>query len=132
MAEVFLETKSRALRINGMIRQEINSLITDKTSILILFVIPFVLITVLGFSTPRTDQFATTIWIIDEDNTTYSAEFITSMRNSTIEGDLIIAELAPPMVVFTNGELAPIEPKLGEENATGIVSKELAIKTLPS
>jgi len=114
-----------------MIRQEINSLITDKTSIIILFVIPFVLIAVLGFSTPRTDQLATTIWIIDEDNTTTSAEFIISMRNITLEGDLI-AELAPPMVVYANGELAPIEPSLGEINATGIVSKELAFKTLPT
>ena len=131
MAEAFLEAKSRALRINGMIRQEINSLITDKTSIIILFVIPLTLITVLGFSTPRTDQFATTIWIIDEDNTTTSAQFITSMQNTTIEGDLI-SELAPPMVVYSNGELAPIEPNLGEENATSIVSKELAIKTLPT
>ena len=132
MAEAFSEAKSRALRISGMIRQEINSLITDKTSIIILFVIPLVLITVLGVSTPRTDQLATIIWIIDEDHTTSSTEFITSMQNSTMEGDLIISELAPPMLVFANGELAPIEPNLGEENATGIVSKDLAFKTLPT
>ncbi len=114
-----------------MIRQEINSLITDKTSIIILFVIPFVLIAVLGFSTPRTDQLATTIWIIDEDNTMTSAKFIISMQNITLEGDLI-TELAPPMTVYADGELAPIEPSLGEINATGIVSKELAFKTLPT
>ena len=132
MAEVFSDAKSRALRINSMIRQEINSLLTDKTSIIILFIIPLTLITVLGVSTPRTDKLATTIWIIDEDQTTNSEEFIASMRNATTGGGLMMTELAPPMKIYTNGELAPIEPSLGENNATGIVSKDLAIKTLPS
>ena len=133
MAEAFSEAKSRALRINSMIRQEINSLITDKASIIIIFIIPLTIIAVLGFSEPRTDQFATTIWIIDEDNTTTSAEFIHSMRNSTSgAGMLMMSELAPPMKIYTTGELAPIEPSLGEENATGVVSKDLAIKNLPT
>ena len=130
MSEIFSEAKSRALRINSMIRQEINSLITDKTSIIIIFIIPLILICVLGFSTPRTDKFATTVWIIDEDNTSSSTQFIKSMQNITLDDGLMMGDIAPPMQVYKSGDIAPIEPKFGEKNASGIVSKKLANKTL--
>ena len=115
-----------------MIRQEIKSLMSDKISIFILFIIPLILIAVLGVSTPRADKFATIIWIIDEDKSERSADFIDTMRNSSGGGAMLMSELAPPMQIFSDGELAPIEPKFGEENGTGVVSKELANTTLPT
>ena len=81
---------------------------------------PVALITVLGTSLPNQDLIQTSIWIIDYDNTPESQGFIRTAKNSTF------------MDVYATGELAPIEPQLGESEAFGNVSESLAQKTLPT
>ena len=115
MAEIL----SRALRINAIVRKEIKSLISDRIAIVILFLIPVALIGVLGASEPRSSLMDATIWIIDEDGTPESQSFIETMKNGSA-------------TAYATGDKAPIEPKLGENEAYGDVSKSLAEKTLPT
>ena len=123
MAELISDALSRAIRINAIVRKEIKSLVSDKIAILILFIIPVVLITVLGTSRPSASLYNVTVWVIDQDQTEKSEEFITTMKNSN---------QSEAMTVYASGEMAPIEPELGEEDAKGVVSLELAEKTLPT
>jgi len=128
MAEIFEDAKTRFLRISAMVIKEFKSLLQDKSTILILFLVPLVIIPVLATSNISTDRLIPTIWIIDYDNSEQSEQFITTMQNSSgVEG---LIELSK--IVYASGELAPIEPPFLEKEAFGIVSEELAQKTIPT
>jgi len=125
--EIFSDARSRALRITNMVRKEIKSLLSDKTAIFILFFIPFLLITILGTSQPNLEATNTTIWIIDYDNSETSEQFIETMKSLNLS--LAIGQKIS-VSFFTSGELAPIQPNFGEKETYGLVSEELAQKTL--
>jgi ABC-2 family transporter protein len=127
MAELIKMGLSRALRINAIVRKEIKSLMSDKIAIFIIFFIPLSLIGVLGASKPRADLAHVTVWIIDQDETTKSEEFIKTMKGNDSEaGDFNM------MTVYGMGELAPVEPDFGEASSNKPVALALAEKTLPT
>ncbi|MHA1585573.1 MAG: ABC transporter permease [Promethearchaeota archaeon] len=117
------KTKSRIERIMGIVSKEIQSLLHDKMAIFILFLLPVTIILVLGLSSPNLENFSVTIWIIDQDDTQKSNEFIQTIRNSSFK--LQTGKFLPKKV-YSSGQLAPIEPKLGETEAFGNVSLKLA------
>jgi ABC-type Na+ efflux pump permease subunit len=89
-------SKTRALRINSIVRKEISALLTDKISIFILFFIPVILIIVLGTSFPRAELGETNVWVIDKDNTTVSRNYVAHLKNSSMNiygtGDVMEVE----------------------------------------
>jgi ABC-2 type transport system permease protein len=130
MAELLRLGKTRALRIGAIVRKEISNLIADRIALLILFLIPIIMISVVGASKPRADLAESTIWIIDQDNSTTSRKFIVSMKGTSLFGSSNSSNRITH--IYGTGDLAPIEPVLGQENATGYVSLDLANKTLPT
>ncbi|WP_457558499.1 ABC transporter permease [Candidatus Harpocratesius sp.] len=125
--DILSDTRSRLLRITNMVRKEIKTLISDKTAMFILFFIPFLLILILGTSQPRLEATKTTIWIIDYDHSEGSEQFIETMKSLNLS--LAVGQKLSPKI-YASGELAPIEPNLGDVESFGNVTEELAQRTI--
>jgi ABC-type Na+ efflux pump permease subunit len=123
MAEILKMSRTRAQRIGAIVRKEISTLLSDKIAIFVLFILPVVLIVVVGTSQPRADLAASTIWIINEDNnSTKSHEFVVTFKNMTF------------ITVYATGDMAPVMPEFGQDNTEAMapVTLENARKALPT
>ena len=129
MTEIFTDTRSRVWRIIAIFKKEAKTLLMDKSALVVIFIIPIVLICVLGASPPNTELLATTIWIVDYDHTSQSQQFIDTMKATNIS---LPAGGKIPYDVYASGESAPIEPDYGENKKWGYVSEELAQITIGS
>lgn len=119
MSEFIQQSKSRALRINSIIRKELEALRHDKIAIFILFFIPIILIGVLGTSQPRSDLMDVKVWVIDEDNSQKSNELIQTMKAGMIKPNV-------------TGEVIGIERDFGEGIIMYDVNITNAIELLPT
>ncbi len=75
---------TRIRRISAIMRKEISNLISDKVAVLILFIIPVVMICIVGSSQISSNLTAVTIWVIDEDNSTVSHEALLTFENTSL------------------------------------------------
>lgn len=124
-----LKLGTKISRISAIIRKEISNLITDKVALFILFIIPVVMISVVGGSKMNANLADVTIWIIDLDNSQTSREVSKTMMNGSLMGDSMGKGLA---TYYGPGDMAPVEPELGETEAYGEVNITNAEKTLPT
>jgi len=84
MAEDVNQVKSlreRRKRITGLIRKELDTIRKDKVSIIILFIVPVICISVIGTGKVPFSNVTATIWIIDEDHTERSQQFVNCFYN---------------------------------------------------
>ncbi|MHA1821008.1 MAG: ABC transporter permease [Promethearchaeota archaeon] len=86
MSEEFKSIKQRRTRIASIVRKELSTLIKDKMSLFILFIIPIIIITTIGTGKISLLQQQIPVWIIDYDDTVHSHQFIQTMK----EGNLTI------------------------------------------
>ena len=101
LSEFIQQSRSRALRINSIVRKELETFRHDKIAIFILFFIPIILIGVLGTSQPRSSLLDVKVWVIDEDNSQKSQELIATMKGGIIKPNV-------------TGEIIGIEGDFGE------------------
>ncbi len=123
MSEIIDQAKSRFKRISAVILKEIRSLLNDRVAIAVLFLIPITLVLILGLSQPNLELYRTRIWIIDYDESDKSNEFITTMNSSRLATGL---GRDIPANIYVSGQMAPIQPEIGENERYGVVSEELA------
>ncbi len=101
MSEIIQQSRSRALRINSIVRKELEAFRHDKIAIFILFFIPIILISVLGTSQPRASLLEVKVWVIDEDQSQKSQELIATLKGGYIKPNV-------------TGEVIGIEGDFGE------------------
>lgn len=84
MSQEIRSLKERRKRIFGLVRKELDTLVKDKVSMFILFIIPIIIITIIGFGEVSLSTFGTVkIWIIDYDESDKSQEFINTFKYNT-------------------------------------------------
>ena len=98
-------------------RKEISNLISDKVAVLILFIIPVVMICIVGSSQISSNLTAVTIWVIDEDNSTVSHEALLTFENTSL-ADMGIQGTN----IYISGQMAPVEPAYPNDTATAQVN----------
>lgn len=90
MSQDIRSIKERRKRIFGLLRKELDTLVKDKVSMFILFIIPIIIIAIIGVGEVSLSTFGNVrIWIIDYDESEKSQEFINTFKyNSTMGADV--------------------------------------------
>ncbi len=84
MSQEIRSLKERRKRIFGLVRKELDTLVKDKISMFILFIIPVIIIAIIGFGEISLETFGSVnIWIIDYDESDKSQEFIDTFKYNT-------------------------------------------------
>ena len=84
MSIALTELRSRRVRILSIIRKELSALFKDKISMFILFIIPVVIILVVGTGKIGMINVQATVYIIDFDDTQKSHEFIDTLKDGNL------------------------------------------------
>jgi hypothetical protein len=87
MSDEFKSISRRGARIRSIIQNEITSLLKDRISLFILFIIPVAVLVTIGIGKLGYLNDPVNLWIIDYDNSAKSHEFIDTMKASE---DMII------------------------------------------
>ncbi|MBN2154440.1 MAG: ABC transporter permease [Candidatus Lokiarchaeota archaeon] len=82
MSEDFRSLAKRGSRIGSIILNELTSLLKDKISLFILFIIPIVVLVTIGIGKIGYFNNPMNLWIIDYDDSAKSHEFIATMAKS--------------------------------------------------
>ncbi|TXT59683.1 MAG: membrane protein of unknown function [Promethearchaeota archaeon] len=92
-------------RVLAMVRKELDWFIHDKISVFILFFLPIFLLTILGnIESDIGINEPPIVYIIDQDNSTYSKDFIESFKSENLTLDVSTNHEAPETVTIDNAE----------------------------
>lgn len=92
-------------RVLAMVRKELDWFIHDKISVFILFFLPIFLLTILGnIESDIGINEPPIVYIIDQDNSTYSKDFIESFKSENLTLDVSTNHEAPETVTIDNAK----------------------------
>jgi hypothetical protein len=92
-------------RIGAMVRKELDWIFHDKISIVILFILPLSLILIVGnIQKELGPQTPPIIYIIDQDNSTFSEDYIQVFRNGNFSWEIHDSHSEPDNVTLTNAK----------------------------